>query len=170
MSKSSAPNSVSPQVNQLCPYLAIRGAQAAIDFYVKAFGASLDFKLVDPSDGRIGHAELRFGATRLFLADEYPDFGAISPETLGGSPIKLHLEVPDADAFVAHAVQHGATVLRPVKLEFFGLRSGMVACPFGYHWFIASRFEEVSAVEMQRRWDEMMSPSNPTSAAGESQG
>lgn len=158
MSKSPAPNSASPQVLQLCPYLAVKGAQAAIDFYVKAFGATLDFKLVDPSDGRIGHAELRFGATRIFLADEYPDFGAISPETLGGSPIKLHLEVPDADAFMAHAVQHGATVLRPVKLEFFGLRTGMVADPFGYNWFIASKFEEVSAVEMQRRWNDMMSP------------
>ena len=142
----------------------MRGAQAAIDLYVKAFGASLDFKLVDPSYGRIGHAELRFGATRLFLADEYPDFGAISPETLGGSSIKLHLEVPDADAFVAHAVQHGATVLRPVKLEFYGDRNGMLADPFGYSWFIASKFEEVSAVEMQRRWNDMM---NPDSAAGD---
>ncbi len=142
----------------------MRGGQAAIDFYVKAFGASLDFKLVDPSDGRIGHAELRFGATRLFLADEYPDFGAISPETLGGSSIKLHLEVPDADAFVAHAVQHGATVLRPVKLEFYGDRNGMLADPLGYSWFIASKFEEVSAVEMQRRWNDMM---NPDSAAGD---
>jgi PhnB protein len=158
MPKSSAPDSASLQAHQLCPYLAIRGAQAAIDFYVKAFGARLDFKLVDPSDGRIGHAELRFGATRLFLADEYPDFGAVSPETLGGSPIKLHLEVPDADTFVAHAIQHGATVLRPVKLEFYGDRNGLLADPFGYSWFIASKFEEVSAAEMQRRWDDMMSP------------
>jgi PhnB protein len=157
MSKSSVPNSALLQAHQLCPYLAVRGAQAAIDFYVKAFGASLDFKLVDPSDGRIGHAELHFGATRLFLSDEYPDFGAVSPETLGGSPIKLHLDVPDADAFVARAVEHGATVLRPAKLEFHGHRIGMVADPFGFSWFIASKVEEVSAVEMQRRWNDMMS-------------
>ncbi len=159
MSKSFTANSSTLQAHQLCPYLAVKGAQAAIDFYVNAFGASLDFKLVDPSDGRIGHAELRFGATRLFLADEYPDFGAVSPETLGGSPIKLHLEVPDADAFMAHAVQHGATVLRRVKLEFYGDRTGMVVDPFGYSWFIASKFEEVSPVEMQRRWDSQTSTS-----------
>ena len=76
--------------------LAVEGAQAAIDFYVQALGATLDFKLIDPSDGRIGHAELLFGATRAFIADEYPDFGAVGPETLGGSPVKFHLNVADA--------------------------------------------------------------------------
>ena len=125
-------SSLSPQ--QLCPYLIVKGAQAAIDFYVRAFGATVDFTLIDPSDGRIGHAELRFGATRLFLADEYPDFGAVGPERLGGSPVKLHLDVADADAFVAHAVQHGASILRPVKLEFHGHRSALLSDPFGYSW------------------------------------
>jgi PhnB protein len=143
----------------LSPYLVVRDAQAAIDFYVQALGASLDFKLVDPGDGRIGHAELRFGATRLFIADEYPDFGAVGPETIGGSPVKLHLDVADADAFVANAVQHGATVLRAVKLEFHGHRSGLIADPFGYSWFVASKAEEVSAQEMQRRWDAMVAGS-----------
>ncbi|WP_457425728.1 VOC family protein [Roseateles sp. P5_E7] len=139
----------------LSPYLAVRGAQAAIDFYVQALGATLDFKLVDPSDGRIGHAELLFGATRVFIADEYPDFGAVGPETLGGSPVKFHLDVADADAFVANAVRHGASVLRAVKLEFHGHRSGLIADPFGYSWFVASKVEDVSAEEMQRRWDAM---------------
>lgn len=134
-----------------------------MDFYTKAFGASVDFKLVDPSDGRIGHAELRFGATRLFLADEYPDFGAVSPETLGGSPVKLHLDVADADAFVAHAVRHGATVLRPVKLEFHGHRIGLVADPFGYNWFIASQQDKLTEAQMQARWSDMMN-SPPTSS------
>ncbi len=138
---------------QLCPYLVVKGAQAAIDFYVRAFGATLDFKLVDPADGRIGHAELRFGATRLFLADEYPDFGAIGPDALGGSPVKLHLDVADADAFTAHAVREGATVLRALKLEFYGHRTGLLADPFGYSWFISSQVEEMSPAEMQRRWD-----------------
>ena len=144
---------------QLCPYLVVKGAQEAIDFYVRAFGASVDFQLVDPGDGRVGHAELRFGATRLFLADEYPDFGAVSPETIGGSPIKLHLDVADADAFVAHAVQQGATLLRPVKLEFHGHRTGLVADPFGYSWFVATREEDVSPAEMQRSWQAMFEPS-----------
>jgi PhnB protein len=144
--------------HQLCPYLAVKGAQAAIDFYVKAFGATVDFKLVDPADGRIGHAELLFGSSRVFIADEYPDFGAVGPETLGGSPIKLHLDVADADSFVAWAVKQGATVLRPVKLEFHGHRIGLLADPFGYSWFVASRCEDVNAAEMQRRWDTMATP------------
>jgi PhnB protein len=141
----------------LCPYLAVKGAQAAIDFYVEALGASVDFKLVDPSDGRIGHAELLFGTTRVFIADEYPDFGAVGPETLGGSPVKFHLDVADADAFVAHAVRHGATTLRAVKLEFYGNRTGLLADPFGYSWFVSSKSEDVSADEMQRRWNAMAS-------------
>jgi len=138
---------------QMCPYLSIKGAQAAIDFYVAAFGAVLDFKLVDPGDGRVGHAELLIGSSRFFLADEYPDFGAVSPDTLGGSPVKFHLDVADADAFVAHATQHGATVLRPVTLEFYGSRAGMVADPFGYSWLIANTVKELSPADMQRRWD-----------------
>ena len=143
------------QARALCPYLTIAGANDAIEFYVEVFGATLDFKLVDPSDQqRIGHAELLFGETRVFISDEYPDFGALSPNTLGGSPVKLHLDVDDADAFVAHAVDHGATLLRAVKLEFHGSRTGMIADPFGYSWFIGSQAEEVSPQEMQRRWDE----------------
>lgn len=142
----------------LCPYLAVRGAQAAIDFYSRALGATVDFKLIDPSDGRIRHAELLFGTTRIFIADEYPDFGAVGPETLGGSPVKFHLQVADADAFVAQAVRHGASSLRPVKLEFHGNRTGLIADPFGYSWFIASKAEDVSAKEMQRRWDAMAGP------------
>jgi len=151
--------------HSLCPYLAVKGAQAAIDFYVQALGATVDFKLIDPSDGRIGHAELLFGTSRVFIADEYPDFGAVGPETLGGSPVKFHLDVADADAFVAHAVQHGATVLRAVKLEFHGDRTGLLADPFGYSWFIASKAEAVSAEEMQRRWDTMAAPAQGSGSA-----
>jgi PhnB protein len=138
---------------QMCPYLAVKGAQSAIEFYVEAFGARLDFKLVDPADGRIGHAELLLGASRFFIADEYPDFGAVGPDTLGGSPVKFHLDVDDAEAFVAQAVQHGATVLRPLRLEFYGDRSALLADPFGYSWFVASKVESVDADEMQRRWN-----------------
>ncbi len=141
--------------SRLCPYLAVRGGQEAIDFYLRAFGATLDFKLVDPGDGRIGHAELCFGATRLFLADEYPDFGAIGPERLGGSPVKLHLDVADADAFVEQAVREGATILRPTRLEFYGHRSALLADPFGYSWFISSKVEDVTPQQMQQRWDTM---------------
>ena len=138
---------------QMCPYLCIKGAKAAIDFYCQAFGARLDYCLTDPSDGRIGHAELSMGDTRLFLADEYPDFGTVGPDTLGGSPVKFHLEVDDADAFVAQAMQYGATLLRPVKLSFHGDRAGMLADPFGYSWFVSCKVEEVSVEEAQRRWN-----------------
>ncbi len=144
---------ISTSPRELCPYLTVAGAADAIDFYVRAFGASVDFKLIDPADQRVGHAELRFGSTRVFISDEYPDFGAVGPETIGGSPIKLHLEVADADDFVATAVTQGATLLRSVKLEFHGHRTGMVADPFGFSWFIASKVEDVTAEEMQNRWD-----------------
>lgn len=141
----------------LSPHLALKDARAAIDFYVTVFGASEDFRLEDPVDGRIGHAELSFGATKLFLSDEYPDFGAVSPDTLGGSPVQMHLEVADADGFFANAIAHGATVLRPVKQEFHGHRSGQLADPFGYRWFIDEKVEEVSAGEMQQRWSDSTS-------------
>jgi len=137
----------------LVPHLIVTPAAEAIDFYVRAFGASVDFKLDDPDDQRIGHAELCFGATRLYLADEYPDFGAVGPNTIGGSPIKLHLNVEDADAFVARAVEEGATLIRSVKLEFHGNRIGLVSDPYGYSWFIASKSEDVGAAEMQDRWN-----------------
>jgi PhnB protein len=152
------PVAASPKsrVQHLSPYLSVRGALAAIDFYTKAFGASLDFKLIDPSDGRVGHSELRFGATSVFLSDEYPDFGAISPDTLGGTTVKLQLEVDDAEVFVRHASSHGATVLRPLKLEFYGYQSALLGDPFGYSWFVQSKVEEVSPAEMQKRWNAMM--------------
>lgn len=153
-------STVSLSPKQLCPHLCIKGAKEAMDFYVKAFGARVDYCLIDPSDGRIGHAELTFGTTQVYLADEYPDFGAVSPDTLGGSPVKFHLEVDDADAFVAQAVQQGATVLRPVKLEFHGNRTGLLADPFGYSWFINCKVQDVSAEEAQRKWN--------AAAAGES--
>lgn len=141
------------QPQMMCAYLTVKGAQDAIDFYVKAFGATLDFKLIDPSDGRIGHAELELGPSRLFISDEYADFGAVSPDSLGGCPVKFHLDVADAESFVANAVEHGAMLLQPLRTEFFGERRALVADPFGYSWFIAQKVEDVSPEEMQIRWD-----------------
>ena len=145
------------KVQSMSAYLTVRGAAAAIDFYVAAFGAEEIFRLVDPGDGRIGHAELAIGGQRFFLADEYPDFGAISPDRLGGTTVKFHLDVEDVDRFIAHAVAHGAEILRAPKNEFHGHRSGLLADPFGYGWFAATRIEDVSAAEMQRRWSDMTS-------------
>ena len=142
----------------LTAHLIVKDAAAAIAFYVEAFGAVEKYRLVDPVDGRVGHAELRFGDTPLMIADEYPDFGAVSPDTIGGSPVKFHLAVPDADAAMARALAAGGTLLRPVHEEFYGDRTGLVSDPFGYTWFIEARSATVSPEEMQRRWDASTNP------------
>jgi PhnB protein len=133
----------------------VHDAKAAIDFYVKAFGAVEQFRLVEPS-GRVGHAEIKIGDSVLMMNDEYPDFGARSPASVGGSPVAFHIQVPDADAAVERAVKAGATVVRPVQDEFYGDRMGMVACPFGYRWSLVTPKEQVSPAEMQKRWTRML--------------
>jgi PhnB protein len=132
-------------------YFITKDAGAALDFYSRAFGAREMFRLTDP-DGRIAHAEIRIGNSMLMLADEHPAFGALSPPTIGGSPVTFHIMVPNADDAVARAVDQGAALIRPVQDEFYGHRSGMVADPFGYKWFLAHPIEEVSTEEMQRRY------------------
>ncbi len=139
----------------LCPYIAVRDAKAAIDFYVKAFGARELFRLADPADGRIGHAELGVGDSILMISDEYPDFGARSPESIGGSPVKLHLDVADLDRVYKAALAAGASVLRKPETQFHGCRQALIADPFGYSWFISEKVEDVSPDEMQARWDRM---------------
>ncbi len=139
----------------VCPYLAVRGAARAIEFYKKVFGATEAYRLTDPS-GRIGHAEINIGQSKIMLSDEWPDFGALSPETIGGSPVSFHLDVPNVDEMVQRAVDAGAILLRPVADEFFGERRGMVTDPFGFSWHISTAKEEVSPEEMQRRWNEAL--------------
>ncbi len=134
----------------LSPYLIVKSAAQAIAFYGRAFGAKERFRLSEPS-GKIGHAELEIGRCRMMLADEYPDFGALSPVTIGGSPVALHLYVEDVDAIVAQATAAGATLLRPIQDEFFGDRTAMLADPFGHKWHIATRKENVSPEDMQKR-------------------
>ena len=136
-------------------HMTVHDAAAAIGFYVKAFGAEDLFRLVEPA-GRVGHAEIRIGDTVLMMNDEYPDFGASSPAAIGGSPVAFRVLVPDADKAVERAVAAGATLVRPVQDQFYGDRSGMVACPFGYRWFLAAPKELVSPEEMQKRWTRML--------------
>jgi PhnB protein len=136
----------------LAPYVIVRGAPAAIDFYCRAFGAEELFRLKEPG-GKVGHAELSIGGARLMLADEYPDFGALSPVAVGGTPVALHLYVENIDEVVKTAVEAGATILRPLCDEFFGDRTATVSDPFGHKWHLATRKEEVSPEEMQRRMD-----------------
>jgi PhnB protein len=143
-----------PVAAAITPYLIVRDAEAAIAFYTAALGAAEQYRLTDPETGKIGHADLRIGAAGFMLADEHPDFGARSPTTIGGTPVLLHLTVADSDATVAAAERAGATVLRPVKDQMHGERSGMIADPFGHHWFIGTPTAEVSPEEMQARYAE----------------
>jgi PhnB protein len=147
--------SARPETRQVSPYMGFKDASRAIEFYVKAFGAKEVYRLAEPS-GRIGHAEISLGEAIIMLSDEYPDFGAISAQTLGGCPIALHIFVADVDAFIATAVEAGATVLRPVKDEFYGDRVGQIADPFGYKWMVSTRKEQMTPQEMQRRWSQIM--------------
>jgi len=143
---------VRPKSSGMSPYLIVRGAAAAMEFYRLAFDAKLLYALREPS-GKVGHAELQIGASRFMLADEYPDFGALSPVSVGGTPVFLHLYVEDVDEVVKRASDAGATVLRPLRDEFFGDRTATVSDPFGHRWQLATPIEEVSPEEMQRRMD-----------------
>lgn len=134
------------------PYLTFKNAAAAIDFYRTVFGAKETYRLTNPS-GRIGHAEVMIGDSTLMLSDESPEFGALSPPSVGGSPVRLHLSVDDVDAVSQRMVDAGAVVLRPVKDEFYGERIGLFADPFGYSWFIATKIADVSAAEAQEQWN-----------------
>lgn len=138
----------------ITPYLIVRGAEEAITFYVAAFDAKEEYRLIDQATGKIGHADLSIGPAHFMLADEHPDFGAHSPTQLGGTPVKLHLSVADADATVAQAERAGATVLRPVQDQMYGERSGMLIDPFGHQWFIGTPVAQVSPEEMQARYDD----------------
>ena len=137
----------------LNPYISVKGARQALDFYKEALGAQELYRF-DMPDGRIGHAELQIGDSRLMLADEMPEMPDVvvrSPGTLGGTTFGLHVYVSDVDAAFARAVAAGAIVKRPVKNQFYGDRSGTFADPFGHVWTLATRVEEVSLEEMRER-------------------
>jgi PhnB protein len=141
----------STEAGALTPYIIVKNAKAAIAFYEKVFGANEEYRIPNP-DGTIGHAELLIGAGRLMLADEHPAFGALSPPSVGGTPVKLHLYVPDVDATIALAEKEGATVLRPAQDQFYGDRSGMIADPFGHQWFLGTRKETLTPEQMNKRY------------------
>jgi PhnB protein len=132
------------------PYITVRGAAKAIDFYKKAFGARETLRLPSP-DGQIGHAEISIGKSHIMLSDEFPDMGARSPQMIGGSPVLLHLYVENVDAAFKRAEQAGAKVVRPLADMFYGDRGGQLEDPFGNKWWLASRIEEVPEKELMRR-------------------
>lgn len=142
-------------IHEMFPYLCVHDARAAIDFYVQAFGATEKFRLTEPS-GRIGHAELQFGAMTLMLSDEFPEYGIRGAAAIGATPVTIHLHVDDADAMIRRAASCGATVEREPKDEFYGERSGCIRDPFGHRWLLGHSIEEVSPQEMQRRYTQML--------------
>jgi len=130
------------------PYLIVRDAERALAYYAKVFGAVERGRLTDP-DGKIVHAEMQIGDSRLMLADEMPGF--TSPLSLGGTPVIISLYVPDVDAVVERAVAEGATVMIPVGDQFYGDRAGRIKDPFGHLWIVGTHKEDVSPEEMERR-------------------
>jgi PhnB protein len=143
--------------SSITPYLYIRGASAAIDFYKKAFGAQELFRLPGP-DGRIGHAELKIGNAIVMLADEHPEANAISPQTLNGTSVGILFYVNGVDDVIARAVAGGAKIERPTQNQFYGDRSGTIVDPFGHKWTVATHVENVSPEEMESRIKKMQPP------------
>ena len=146
-------NPIPDGYHSVTPYLSIKGASDAIAFYKKAFGAEELVRMPMP-DGRVGHAELQIGNSRIMLADEMPEMGDAvtkSPRTLGGVTSGLCLYLADCDAVYKRAIDAGATAKRPLADQFYGDRSGVVEDPFGHIWTIATHVEDVSPEEMKKR-------------------
>jgi PhnB protein len=144
-------------IHEVYPYLRVHSAAEAIAFYVQAFGATELFRLTEPS-GRVGHAEIKIGPATVMLADEYPEHEIKGPRSLGGTTFSIHLHVTDVDEAFARAVRAGASVVRPLKDQFYGERSGTVRDPFGHEWLLGGHLEDVSPQEMQRRYTALFKP------------
>jgi PhnB protein len=142
--------------HNVTPYLYLRGAAGAIEFYKSVFGAAEIMRMPGP-DGRIMHAELKIGDSIVMLADENPSMGIMSPQTIGGFSGGLHLYVEDADAVIRKAVESGAKQLHPIKNQFYGDRSGTLLDPFGHMWSVATHIEDVPPEEMRKRMTAAMS-------------
>lgn len=140
----------------LTPYINVKGAIEAIEFYKKAFGAREVGRITMP-DGSIGHAELEIGDSKFMLAEENPQWQNLSPATIGDSPVCLCLYVEDVDAVFARALEAGATITgeMDVKDQFYGDRAGSLTDPFGHKWSVMTHIEDVSYEEMQRRMNAM---------------
>lgn len=132
------------------PYLSVRGAAQAIEFYKKAFGAKEIMRMPGP-EGKLGHAEIRIGDSRVMLSDEYEAMDFLGPHSRGGTTVHIHLYVRDVDATVARAAAAGAKVVRQVQDQFYGDRTGSIEDPFGHMWHVATHTEDLSMAELKRR-------------------
>lgn len=139
-------------MHSITPHIVCKDAKAAIEFYKKAFNAT-ELARLDGNDGKLMHACIQIGDSTVMMADEYPDWGSVGPATLKGTPVTLHLYVPDADKAFAQAVNAGATVKMPLADMFWGDRYGIVVDPFGHNWSIATHIRDVSMEEMTANVD-----------------
>lgn len=139
----------------LTAYLAVVDAPKAIDFYKAAFGAEELMRFAMP-EGVIGHAELKIGDSIIYLAEENPEWQNLGPKALGGTSVRICLEVEDVDALIETAVAAGAEILMPLQNQFYGYRQGRLGDPFGHQWVVSTNTEHLSAEEMQQRFDQMI--------------
>lgn len=136
--------------HSVTPYLIVKGGAAAIEYYSKAFGAVELFRMGGP-DGKIGHAEIKIGDSPIMLADEHPEQGHLSPQSLGGTSTGIVLYVDDVDSVFNRAIAAGGKEKMAIKDEFYGDRIGTLIDPFGHFWHVATHKEEVSPEEMEKR-------------------
>jgi len=135
--------------HSVTPYLIIKGAADAIEFYKKAFGATELFRM--EHGGQVGHAEIKIGNSPIMLADEQPGMGYVSPKTLGGTPVSLMIYVEDVDTIFKQAITSGGVQLKPLQDQFYGDRSGSLTDPFGHIWTVATHKEDVTPEEIDKR-------------------
>ena len=140
--------------NTVTPYLIVDNGASAIEFYKKAFGAK-EVMRMDSPNGKVGHAELKIGDSKIMLGDACPESGARSPKEVGGSSVGIHLYLKDVDAVVQRAVAAGAKLTRPVEDQFYGDRSGGLEDPYGHNWYVSTHIEDVSPAKMKKRAAEM---------------
>ena len=145
------------------PYLIVKGAAEAIEFYRRVFGATEMLRMADPQ-GRVGHAEIKIGDSVIMLADEHPAMGYRGPRSLGGSSVSILLYLEDVDAVFERAVKAGAKAQRPVMDQFYGDRSGTLEDPFGHMWTVATHVEDVPPEEMRRRAQAAMSSASASTS------
>jgi PhnB protein len=137
------------------PYLIVKGAASALEFYTKAFGAVEVMRMAGPG-ATVGHAEIKIGKALIMLADEFPDMNCKGPQSLGGTPVSIMVYVQDVDAFIKRAVAAGAKVRAPVENKFYGDRSGSLEDPFGHQWHFTTHVEDVPPGEMAKRAEAFM--------------
>jgi uncharacterized glyoxalase superfamily protein PhnB len=146
--------SIPPGFHSVTPYFTVEDASAAIAFYEKAFGAVERFRLPGTDGTGVGHAEITIGNSILMLSDEFPQFGARSAHSIGGSPVRFTIYVPDVDAAFQRAIDAGCKLVRPVTDMFYGDRAGCVEDPFGLGWTLMTHVRDVSPEEMKRQMAE----------------